>query len=175
MPQLNRDKESLYTPGRLSLWFLATSGALFACIVWMLWADYDRPWKKTQKEFYRRQAGLLDVQARIAHDAALSEETEESKKRKEELAGIAKKLAAARQALEVPATKAEIAALEADVTEQNAQIFEADTKIKSLKGKYSELRYKYEMALDAARKGAKNERDVKDLGAAIDKVASDQY
>ena len=88
MPQLNRDKESLYTPGRLSLWFLATSGALFACIVWMLWADYDRPWKKTQKEFYRRQAGLLDVQARIAHDAALSEETDESKKKKEELRRI---------------------------------------------------------------------------------------
>ena len=51
MGAVNRDKESLYPPGKLSRWFAVTSGLLVLSMLWMFWADYARPWRKYQEEF----------------------------------------------------------------------------------------------------------------------------
>jgi cytochrome c2 len=58
MPAVNRDRESIYAPGRLSLWFAVSSVLLLLSFLWMFWADYDRPWKGYQSEFNDK---FLDV------------------------------------------------------------------------------------------------------------------
>ena len=61
MPQGNRDKESLYTPGKLSKVFLVSSVALLAALAWMLLADhYARPWKSVQRGYYEAQSKVLE-------------------------------------------------------------------------------------------------------------------
>ena len=144
MPQLNRDKDSLYPPGKLNLWFLATSGVLVAATVWMLAGDYVRSWKTVQRAFFERQAGLLAVQKEIQEGDIRDDEALAA-----QLKDVGAQIAQARAALETKEKAAELATLQAALAEQITLVAEADTQIKAVKGKYSERRFAYEMARQA--------------------------
>jgi mono/diheme cytochrome c family protein len=149
MPQLNRDKESLYPPGRLHVWFLFSSAALVASMVWMLGVDhFARPWKGIQRDFYRRQAALLDAQREVEQQRVLGVGTESdtAKQKREELRALAARVAEAERALTVEPVRGELARLEADVAEQQARLDEALRELKERKGKYAEVRYDYQVA-----------------------------
>ncbi len=156
MPQINRDKETLYPPGRLNLWFLATSAALVGAIVWMLAGDFARPWKSVQRDFFERHAGLLEVKRELLERELRprDEGDEAGRKVQAELRDLRAQIALAERALAEKGKAEELARLEAEVTEQTTLVAIADRDIKAVKGAYAERKYAYEMALkdkDAAR------------------------
>ena len=126
MPLANRDKESLYPAGKLSLWFLATSGLLVASVFWMLADDFIRPWKGVQRAYFQKQASLLAIKRDVEatkldvfdpHKHAL-------------LRDLNRRVAAARQAVDAKL----VAPLEADLAEQLIRIKDDERQIKALKG-----------------------------------------
>ena len=40
-----------YNFNRMNVWFAWTSIALLLVTVWMVWADYEKPWKRIQADF----------------------------------------------------------------------------------------------------------------------------
>ena len=173
MPQVNRDKESLYAPGRLSLWFTLSSAALMIALVWMLWADYDRPWKKTQADYYRTQAGLLDVEKKVL-EAEQFGIGDDAVKNREELKTLQKQLADSKRALEDPEKAAEVRRLEAEFKEQSIRSNEAANEIKAVKGDYSAARYNFEEELIRIKAGKGSQKKADALKEEIDRLAQRQ-
>jgi mono/diheme cytochrome c family protein len=177
MPQVNRDKESLYAPGRLSLWFTLSSAALMISLVWMLWADYDRPWKKTQADFYRRQAALLDVEKRVSEAEQFGDREDASPqavKDRARLRDLQKQLADASRALQDKDKAAEIRRLEAEAKEQKTVAEEAANAIKAVKGDYSAARFDYEEELILLKAGKGSQKKADALKVEIDRLAQMQ-
>ncbi len=60
----------LYNPNKLNRWFAISSVLMTASIFWMIWVDYDRPWRAFQERYF-------DAKAAVAHldylDAMLPE------------------------------------------------------------------------------------------------------
>ena len=54
-------EERLYKPNSINLWFAVSSVIMTASIVWMIWIDYDRPWRKHQDNFYLSIAALAHL------------------------------------------------------------------------------------------------------------------
>lgn len=177
MPTQNRDKESLYPAGKLSNWFLVTSGLLAASMVAMVWLDHDRPWKKTQADFYRRQARLLEIERAVKDARTFSdwEGGDEGSKHRAEKKDLDAKIAAAKRILEEPAKAKEIQDLRADLEEQKARVDEADRRIKAIKGAYEEQRFALEMARKAVADGHGDAEKVRSLEDVIRRFGSDQY
>ena len=146
MPQLNRDQETLYSTPRLHVVFLATSALLVAGIVWMMAGDYVRDWKGVQKDYYRRQAGLLEAE-REMQERAVEGKVEGKEDVAAELKEVTAKLAEERARLDEPARAAELAALRDAVAEQKTRGAEAERDLKAVKGAFAERRYAYEMAM----------------------------
>lgn len=163
MPQANRDQESLYPPGRLSLWFLASSAVLVVVLLAMVATDFIRPWKSTQRDYFTRLAGILD----------LRKEREEAKVKADEavrksLDDLAVQIAAAERALAEKANADKLALWNGEVAERDARMLTFDTQIKSIKGKYAERKYQYEISLHEHR------GDAASIAATIARLGSDQ-
>ena len=89
-------EERLYNPVRLNRWFAVSSILMTASIFWMVWVDYDRPWRAFQNEYYLGRAAL-------AHLDYLDATRQE---RVNEIADAERRLADARQfAAETSGTK----------------------------------------------------------------------
>jgi hypothetical protein len=136
----------------------------------MLAGDFSRPWKKVQRDFFDRHAGLLDVKRELAEREMRTPDAKDEKAVKEqaELRDLRAQIALETRALSEKGRREEVAGLEAEVTEQQARLDAADTRLKAVKGAYAERRYAYEMALkdrDAAK--------AKELEDRIDVLASD--
>src|SRR5687767_4231109 len=122
MPVLNRDKERLYPPGKLSTWFLLTSVVMLASIVWMVAADhFARPWKGVQSDFHKRHAAVLRVRKEQA-EADLRGNDE----RLASLRELNQRYAAAQQALAAPDRAKEIERLRDELAEQRTREAEYD-------------------------------------------------
>jgi len=162
MPLANRDKESLYPPGKLSLWFLGTSAVLVVAVFWMLADDFVRPWKKVQRDFFKKQAALYAVKKDV-EEAKLAAAENPAHARLRELSHA---IAAARQALDEPAKKAELADLRAKLAEQKLRIENDDRQIKALKGSYAATvnAMEYATADRDAEKAAKLREQVGSIG-----------
>lgn len=147
MPQENRDKERLYKPGRLSVWFAVASAALVASLLWMIWADhFARPWKGIQADFFRRQAGLLEVdrQRKEATLLGVGARTDEEREKRTRVEELEKAVADEDRALE--AKREERERLERELAEAKTLVAEADRDIKQTKGDYAEYRYNWQEA-----------------------------
>src|SRR5436190_5411921 len=53
----------------LNVVFAASSLFLFLSIVWMVWDDYDRDWKNTQRQFTRLEMQVTQAQLEQAQKA----------------------------------------------------------------------------------------------------------
>ncbi|MFH1110382.1 MAG: hypothetical protein V1790_14470 [Planctomycetota bacterium] len=54
-------EERLYNPARLNRWFAVSSILMTASIFWMVWVDYDRPWRAFQNKYYLGRAALAHL------------------------------------------------------------------------------------------------------------------
>lgn len=164
MPQLNRDKETLYAPGRLNLWFLASSVALVGVLVAMVAMDHVRPWKATQRAFFERHAAILELRREHAEAKIRADETTRTK-----LAELTAAVAKAERELASQATADRLALWRGEVAELDAKLLGVDTQVKAAKSTYAERKYQYEIALHERRA-----RDVEALAADVNRVGSEQ-
>jgi mono/diheme cytochrome c family protein len=163
MPQVNRDKESLYPPGKLSAVFLVSSVAMLAAFAWMVLSDhYGRPWRPYQERFYKTQAKLLE-EVRAKTQGVLN--TPALKKSRDELVEKIRAAQASRAAKE-----AEVAPLRDQVRELALQDGEKDRDIKAIKGALSEKRFRAEMVRKAQAEGRTSQEA---LDRAIDEMNAD--
>lgn len=69
-------EERLHNPRRLNRWFAISSVIMTWAILWMIWNDYDRPWREYQSDYFTGKAAIAhfdyldtkreDYQTRIA-------------------------------------------------------------------------------------------------------------
>jgi len=67
------DKKSVghaYNVDFLNVVFAASSLFLFLSVVWMVWDDFDRDWKKTQREFSRLETQVTQLNLQQAGPAS---------------------------------------------------------------------------------------------------------
>src|SRR5215471_2124567 len=55
-----------YNVDFLNVVFAASSLFLFLSVVWMVWDDYDREWKNTQRQFARLEYQVTQAQLQAA-------------------------------------------------------------------------------------------------------------
>ncbi len=137
-PEPGRDPEMARRTERLNLLFALTSIALLAAFSWMIWADYDREWKKHQLEFGQLEVKLTEQQKQEALGKVGAERMQ------------AIDAALAKGDVEIAAKRAEILAAQAEADKVHAQWYAIDQDYRFTKAFIDVKRYDYE---EAAHKG----------------------
>ncbi|MBK8269664.1 MAG: hypothetical protein IPK83_15760 [Planctomycetes bacterium] len=96
--------DTLWNMKRLNVWFGVSALLGLVSFCWMMWHDYQRPWRDIQKGYFNERSA-------IAHFTSLSFQTPESMAKRQELEGALK---AANAHLESPGVKEHVAKLEAE-------------------------------------------------------------
>lgn len=147
-----RDPEMVRRTQKLNLVFALSSIALLLALSLMVWADYDREWKKYQLRFNQLEVRLTRQQIEEALgkvDAARRQELE---------------AAIARGREEEGARSAEIRKAEEEVARLNGRWYAVDQNYRFTKARIDVARYEYEEAAHRGRRDAeKNLRDLREL------------
>src|SRR5262245_66548458 len=61
-PEPGRDPEMVRRTNTLNLVFALSSIGLLLALSWMVWADYDREWKRYQTEFGKLEVQVTETQ-----------------------------------------------------------------------------------------------------------------
>jgi len=123
-------EDRLYKPIRVNRWFAVSSVLMTASLVWLIWVDYDRPWRGFQDSFFLGQAALAHLDYLDANREERRQEIEEARRR----------LADARQ-LAAETTAVKRAQLETERVE-------ADLKFRQWDGPWSRLRQVLDVTKD---------------------------
>jgi mono/diheme cytochrome c family protein len=135
-----------YNVDFLNVVFAASSIFLFLSVIWMVWDDYDREWKNTQRQFAE-----LEYQVTQASLDQASRDVDQNK-----LTELQSSLAAAQKNVE--ANQAKIDEVRDQITEIDARLARESQDYQFSKATYDQDRYDYEAArvanaADAERKG----------------------
>ena len=95
--------ETLWNLKKANLWFALSGLALMGSTLWMLWDDYDRDWRTYQRDYFRLQAVMAEMDWLETQTPEARKEFEEANQRRreaqesvdrrqEEIAGIRAKL-----------------------------------------------------------------------------------
>ncbi len=125
-----------YNVDFLNVVFAAASIFLVVSTVWMVWDDFDREWKSTQRRFNQLQIEVTQAQLAQA----------ERDVNKAKLTGLQRQLAAARQSEQT--NKARIDEIQARLAEVDKRQFRAGQAAQFAKAKYDVDRYAFEVARD---------------------------
>src|SRR4029079_14508242 len=114
---------------RLNMWFALSALALLATTMWMVFADYAQPWKRSQAEFrsLERQKLLKDAQA------------EKQKINEQQVAALQKEIADSEARLAEHRSGA--ADLEDQLGKLKTKIYSADTAWKTSKAQLDAARF----------------------------------
>jgi cytochrome c2 len=143
-----RDPEMAARTRRLNLVFAASSLLLLLALSWMVWADYDREWKRYQAGFAAFERKLTEAQIKEA----------EQKIGPDKVKAIRDAVAQAER--DVAARRGEVAEARAEVERlKNGEEYRADQDYKFTKAEIDVARYEWEEAAkhgsaSAARKKA---------------------
>jgi cytochrome c551/c552 len=74
-------EERLYRPERLNVWFAITSVLMTLAFFWLIWIDYDRPWREHQKSYFVGKAGLAHLDYLQATTQERENELKEARQR----------------------------------------------------------------------------------------------
>jgi mono/diheme cytochrome c family protein len=116
----------------LNVVFAASSLFLFLSVVWMVWDDYDREWKKMQRHF-----NALELQVTEAQRADAARKVDKNR-----LAQLEAQLKAAQQS--VAANQKQIDDLQAKLKDVDARLFRATADYQYMKATYDQDRYDFE-------------------------------
>jgi cytochrome c2 len=131
-----RDPEMAARTRRLNLAFAASSVLLLLSLSWMVWADYDREWKRHQVRFAALERRLTEAQIQEA----------EQKIGPDKVKAIRDAVAQAERA--VAARRGEVAKARAEVEHlRNGEEYRADQDYKFTKAEIDVKRYEWEEAL----------------------------
>jgi preprotein translocase subunit SecF len=129
------DKKSVghaYNVDFLNVVFAASSLFLFLSVIWMVWDDFDREWKKKQREFAQ-----LETQVTQANLQQAGRTVDKNK-----LAALTAQEAAGKK--KVAANQAKVDDLQAKLKDADNKLFRATTAFQTMKATYDEHRYDFE-------------------------------
>ena len=118
----------------LNVVFAASSIFLFISTIWMVWDDFDRDWKNTQRQF--TQLELEVTRQQIAQDARGID--------KAKLAGLQQQLAAAEKAME--GNRERVDDVNGRLRDVDTRLFRANKAAQFAKATYDVNRYAFEEA-----------------------------
>src|ERR1700738_3306167 len=161
-----------YNVDFLNVVFAASSLFLFLSVIWMVWDDFDREWKNTQRKFAQLEYQVTQAQ----RDAAVR-----SVDRNKIAQLEAQKTAAAKQ---IAANKTKVDDLQAKLAEADKTLFRATLDYNYMKATYDQDRYDFETsrvadpnASSTAKKQKLAEDEAKklaDLNLAMEKATADR-
>src|SRR5579862_8185642 len=123
-----------YNVDFLNVVFAASSLFLFVSVVWMVWDDFDREWKNTQRQFARLEYAVtqLDLQ-KAQRDVD-----------KNKLSQLQSQEVAAQK--NVQANQKKVDELQSKLKDADVQVFRATTDYQTMKATYDQDRYDFEAA-----------------------------
>jgi len=159
-----------YNVDFLNVVFAASRLFLFLSVVWMVWDDYDREWKNTQRQFAN-----LEYQVTQAQLQAAGRGVDRNK-----LTQLESQQKAAEQ--NVAANRAKVDELEAKLKDADTRLYRATLDFQYAKATYDQDRYDFEASRangdsSAAKKGQNVEelgRRLNDLNLAREKAEADK-
>jgi mono/diheme cytochrome c family protein len=140
-----------YNVDFLNVVFAASSLFLFLSVIWMVWDDFDRDWKNTQRRFAQLEYEVTEAQRQQAVGAV----------DKNKIAQLeAQKTAAAQQ---ITANQAKVDELEDKLAEADKTLYRATLDYNYLKATYDQDRYDFEATRVAAPEAASTARKQKEV------------
>ena len=159
-----------YNVDFLNVVFAASSLFLFLSVVWMVWDDYNRDWKKTQRHF-----SDLEVQVTQAQLQQATRSVDQNK---------LKQLQAQEQAAQknVQANQAKVDELQKKLTDTDNVLFRATLDYNYAKATYDQDRYDFEASraagtgnVEAKQKNVEEEATrLNELNLAMEKAIADK-
>src|SRR5262245_3673129 len=148
-----------YNVDFLNVVFAASSLFLFLSVVWMVWDDYDREWKNTQRQFSQ-----LEYQVTQAQLQAAGRGVDRNK-----LTQLEGQLKSAEQ--NVATNKAKVDELEKQLKDSDTRLYRATLDFQYAKATYDQDRYDYEAAR-VAQSGnwEKKGQDVEEQGRRLNEL-----
>src|SRR6185503_1425778 len=131
-----------YNVDFLNVVFAASSLFLFLSVVWMVWDDYNREWKKTQRHF-----SDLEVQVTQAQLQQATRAVDQNK-----LKQLQAQEAAAQKNVE--ANRGKVDELQKKLTDADNTLFRATLDYNYMKATYDQDRYAFEAARAAGASNA---------------------
>src|SRR5256885_9277066 len=158
-----------YNVDFLNVVFAAASLFLFLAVIWMVWDDYDRDWKSTQRRFAQLVYQVTQAQLQQATRAVDRGKIQQLQAQQQE---SAKKVAANQQKVDE---------LQGKLKDLDNQLFRATTKYQAVKATYDQDRYDYEASRNArapnveakGRNVAEEEREVSELNLEVEKLTAE--
>jgi mono/diheme cytochrome c family protein len=159
-----------YNVDFLNVVFATSSIVLFVCTVWMVWDDFDREWKHTQRRFTQLEMEVTRQQL------AAAEKGVDTRKRQQ----YEQQLAAAQK--NVDGNQAKVEELQGQIEELSARLYRENQDYQFAKATYDSERYDFEAARDAGDPGAKERqahieaqaRRVDELNLIVEKTTSER-
>src|SRR4029077_14632675 len=130
-----------YNVDFLNVVFAASSVFLFLSVVWMVWDDYDRDWKNTQRRFAQLQYDVTRAQYQQASRAV----------DKGKLTQLQQQLAAAQK--NVGANQAKVEELQKKLDDVNIRLDRAQRDYQYAKANYDHDRYDFESSRAVKQSG----------------------
>jgi mono/diheme cytochrome c family protein len=154
----------------LNVVFAASSLFLFVSVVWMVWDDYDREWKQTQRRFAQLETEVTQAQLEAARSGVDQAKLQELRAQQE----------AAQQA--VAQNQAKVEELQERLREADNVLLRANIDYQTAKATYDQDRYDFEASRvagdsDAEEKGreiAEQEARLNELTLAMQKAEADR-
>jgi mono/diheme cytochrome c family protein len=159
-----------YNVDFLNVVFAAASLFLFLSVVWMVWDDYDREWKSTQRRFASLQYQVTQAQAQQAGrsvDKAKLQQLEAQRKAAEQ---------------NVAANQKKVDELQDKLKDANNRLYRATTDYQTMKATYDQDRYDFEASRanqlpSATKKGevaSEEAKKLEELNLAMEKADADK-
>ena len=159
-----------YNVDFLNVVFAASSLFLFLSVIWMVWDDYDRDWKSTQRRFAQLEYQVTQAQLQQASRAVDRSKLQQLQAERQE---AAKKVVANRQRVDE---------LEGKLKDLDNRLYRATTDYQTAKATYDQDRYDYEASRNAGasnadakgRKAGDEERRVGELNLEVEKITAER-
>jgi cytochrome c2 len=142
-----------YNVDFLNVVFAASSIFLLLSTVWMVWDDYDRDWKNTQRRFARLQYDVTRAQYRAARDKVDQAKVQQ----------LRSQLKAAEQ--NAKANQSKVDQLESKLQDAEIRLDRAGRDYQYMKATYDHDRYDYESAAAAKLSSAPKKKEAVDSEA----------
>src|SRR6059058_3851463 len=148
-----------YNVDFLNVVFAASSLFLFLSVIWMVWDDYDRDWKSTQRRFSQLEYQVTQAQLQQATRAVDRNKIKQLQAQQQE------------SAKKVAANQEKVDELQRKLKDLDNRLSRATTDYQATKAEYDQDRYDFEASQNAhasnaeakGRKVAEEERRVAEL------------
>src|SRR2546425_792135 len=147
-----------YNVDFLNVVFAASSIFLFVCVVWMVWDDFDREWKNTQRRFTQLEMEVTRAQL------AQAERGVDAKKRGQ----LDQQLAEAQKNVDANAQK--VKELQSQIDALSARLYRETQDYQFAKASYDVDRYAYEVQRKAGQASDERGKELSARSARVDEL-----